>query len=151
YARDNGGDENFNVYAVSLAAKAAANDPAPRARDLTGMKGVRARVYGAAIEEPDVVYVGLNNRDRAWHDLYKVNLMTGELTLVWKNTTQIAEWIFDSAGRLALARRVAQNGDQEYFRLSGESMASVYKCTVFETCSVVRAARDGLHLYIATN
>ncbi len=28
--------------------------------------------------EPDAIYVGINDRDKAWHDLYKVKISTGE-------------------------------------------------------------------------
>ncbi|HEY2169100.1 MAG TPA: S9 family peptidase, partial [Candidatus Angelobacter sp.] len=38
FVKDNGGDENFNVYAVDPAAKAAAGADAPASRDLTGLK-----------------------------------------------------------------------------------------------------------------
>jgi hypothetical protein len=32
------------------------------------------------------MYIGLNDRDKAWHDLYRLKLSTGEKTLVRKNT-----------------------------------------------------------------
>ena len=40
YAKDNDGDENFNVYAVDPSAKPAAGADAPPSRDLTGLKGI---------------------------------------------------------------------------------------------------------------
>ena len=27
--------------------------------------------------DPDVVYIGLNDRDKAWHDLYRLKISTG--------------------------------------------------------------------------
>ena len=39
--------------------------------------------------DPDTVYIGLNDRDKAWHDLYKLKLSTGEKILVRKNTERI--------------------------------------------------------------
>ena len=44
YAKDNDGDENFNVYAVDPSAKPAAGAEAPASRDLTGLKGVRVMI-----------------------------------------------------------------------------------------------------------
>lgn len=52
----------------------------PAARNLTDAKGVRAFIYAVPETEPDAIYVGLNDRDKAWHDLYKVKLSTGERT-----------------------------------------------------------------------
>src|ERR1041385_4451660 len=45
YAKDNDGDENFNVYAVDPSAKPATGADAPPSRDLTGLKGVRVQIY----------------------------------------------------------------------------------------------------------
>ena len=45
YSQDQGGDENFNVYAVDPKAAPAAGQPVPAARNLTDAKGVRALIY----------------------------------------------------------------------------------------------------------
>ena len=67
--------------------------------------------------DPDVIYVGLNDRDAAWHDVYQVQISTGERTLVRQNTERIAGWNFDLAGNLRLAERVTDNGDTEVLRI----------------------------------
>ena len=43
---------------------------------------MRAVIYAVPKSEPDAIYVGLNDRDKAWHDLYKVEISTGERTLL---------------------------------------------------------------------
>ena len=77
YVKDFEGDENFNVYAVNPAASPAKDEEAPPSRDLTGLKGVQVQLYSVPKNDPDVLYIGLNDRDKAWHDLYKLNLSTG--------------------------------------------------------------------------
>ena len=101
YVKDNAGDENFNVYAVDPSAKPAAGADAPASRDLTGLKGVRVQLYDLPKADPDIVYIGLNDRDKAWHDLYKLKISTGEKTLVRKNTDRITGWNFDLKGQFA--------------------------------------------------
>src|SRR5258708_15525532 len=91
YVKDNDGDENFNLYAVDPAAAPAAGAAAPASRDLTGLKGVRVQQYSAPKSDPDTLYIGINDRDKAWHDLYKLKISTGEKTLMRKNTEKIAE------------------------------------------------------------
>ena len=108
YVKDNAGDENFNVYAVDPAAAPAAGADAPPSRDLTNLKGVRVMLFSAPKSDPDVLYIGLNDRDKSWHDLYKLKISTGERTLIRKNTDRIAAWIFDLQGNLRLAQRVRQ-------------------------------------------
>src|SRR6185369_7545413 len=89
FVQDKAGDENYNVYAVNPADAPAAGQDVPTARNLTDVKGVRATIYAVPRTEPDAIYVGLNDRDAAWHDLYKVKISTGERTLIRKNTERI--------------------------------------------------------------
>lgn len=151
YVKDNAGDENFNVYAVDPSAAAAPGAEAPPARDLTNLKGVRVALYSAPKTEPDIVYIGLNDRDKSWHDLYKLRISTGERTLIRQNTKRIAGWIFDLKGNLRLAQRVQDNGDQEILRVDPGGFTSIYTCSVFENCGVVRFHKDGQRAYIETN
>ncbi|HKV93054.1 MAG TPA: alpha/beta fold hydrolase [Candidatus Angelobacter sp.] len=151
YVKDHDGDENFNIYAVDPAAKPAAGEEAPASRDLTGLKGVRVAVYDRPKNQPDVVYIGLNDRDKAWHDLYKLKISTGEKTLVRKNTERITGWDFDLAGNLRLATRSAENGDNEILRVDPDKFTKIYSCSVFEICTPVRFQKDGKLVYFETN
>jgi dipeptidyl aminopeptidase/acylaminoacyl peptidase len=151
YVKDNDGDENFNVYAVDPAAKPAAGADAPPSRDLTGLKGVRVLLYDVPKSDPDIVYIGLNDRDKAWHDLYKLRISTGEKTLMRKNTDRAVGWSFDLKGQLRLAIRNADNGDTEILRVDADKMTKVYSCTVFETCNPLHFHTDGARVYMETN
>ena len=151
YVKDNAGDENFNVYAVDPAAKPAAGADAPASRDLTGLKGVRVVLYDVPKADPDIVYIGLNDRDKAWHDLYKLKISTGEKTLVRKNTDRITGWNFDLKANLRLASRSAENGDTEILRVDPDKFTKIYSCNVFESCGAIRFHKDGKHVYFETN
>jgi dipeptidyl aminopeptidase/acylaminoacyl peptidase len=151
YVKDHDGDENFNVYAVDPAAKPAAGAEAPASRDLTGLKGVRVQIYDIPKSDPDVAYIGLNDRDKAWHDLYKLKISTGEKTLIRKNTERITGWNFDLKGNLRLASRSAENGDTEILRVDPDKFTKIYFCNVFESCGAVRFHKDGKHVYFETN
>jgi dipeptidyl aminopeptidase/acylaminoacyl peptidase len=123
FVKDNGGDENFNAYAVDPNAPPAPGSEAPPARDLTGVKGAVVRLYSVPKNDLDVMYIGLNDRDKAWHNLYKLKLSTGQRMLVRRNTEKIAAWIFDESGQLRLAARTADNGDQELLRVDAAGRA----------------------------
>ena len=151
YVKDNAGDENFNVYAVDPSAAAAEGSDAPPSRDLTNLKGVRVMLFSAPKTDPDVIYIGLNDRDPAWHDLYKLRISTGERTLIRQNTDRIAAWIFDLKGNLRLAQRVQDSGDQEILRVDATSFTPIYTCNVFETCDPVQFHKDAQRVYIQTN
>ena len=151
YVKDHDGDENYNVYAVDPAAKPAAGADAPPSRDLTGLKGVRVMLYEVPKSDPDLVYIGLNDRDKAWHDLYKLRISTGEKTLLRRNTDRIVGWSFDLKGQLRLAERNADNGDTEILRVDADKLTKIYSCSVFETCGTLHFLPDGSRVYIETN
>jgi len=151
FVQDKAGDENYNVYAVNPTDAPAAGQDVPAARNLTDVKGIRAVIYSVPRSEPDAIYVGLNDRDAAWHDLYKVKISTGERTLVRKNTERITAYYFDLKDQLRLATRSAENGDTEVLRVDADKFTKVYSCSVFESCGPVRFNKDGERVYFVTN
>jgi dipeptidyl aminopeptidase/acylaminoacyl peptidase len=151
YAKDNDGDENFNVYAVDPSAKPAAGADAPPSRDLTSLKSARVQIYEVPKSNPDVVYIGLNDRDKAWHDLYRLKISTGTKELVRKNTERITGWVFDLRGQLRMATRSAENGDTEVLRVDADAFTKVYSCSVFESCNPLQFQPGDQRLYMETN
>ncbi len=151
FVQDKAGDENYNVYAVNPAEAPAAGQDVPAARNLSEVKGIRAVIYAVPRSEPDAMYVGLNDRDAAWHDLYKVKISTGERTLIRKNTERITAYYFDLKDQLRLATRSAENGDTEVLRVDANKFTKVYSCNVFEACGPIRYHKDGERVYFQTN
>ena len=151
FVQDKAGDENYLVYAVNPAENPAAGEDVPAARNLTDAKGVRAQIFAVPRSDPDALYIGLNDRDPAWHDLYKVKISTGERTLVRKNTERITSWVFDLKDHLRLATRSADNGDTEVLRVDDAGFTKVYSCNVFESCGPVQYHKDGQRVYFETN
>lgn len=151
FVQDQGGDENYNVYAVNPAAAPAAGREVPAARNLTDLQGVRAFIYAIPKSDPDAIFVGLNNRDNAWHDVFKVKISTGERALIRQNDDRIAGWLFDQKDQLRLATRTADNGDTEILRVDAKGFTQVYNCNVFESCGPVRYHKDNKRVYMVTN
>lgn len=151
FAKDNDGDENFNVFAVDPTAPNAPNSEAPAIRDLTGLKGVQVQLYSLPKNDPDTAFIGLNDRDKAWHDLYKLKLSTGEKTLIRKNTDKIANWTFDLQGQLRLAFRTDDAGNQEILRVDTDKFTPIHTCGVFEGCAILRFHKDGKRAYLESN
>lgn len=151
FVQDKAGDENYLVYAVNPADAPPAGQDVPAARNLTDVKGVRAEIVAVPRSEPDAIYVGLNDRDKAWHDLYKVKISTGERKLVRQNTERIVGWTFDRKDQLRLASRVTDKGDTEILRVDDKGFTKVYSCNVFEACGPIQYHKDGQRVYFITN
>lgn len=152
FVKDNDGDENFNVYAVNPMEKPADGAEVPKARNLTEAKNVRAFIYSVPKLETDAIYVGLNDRDPAWHDLYKIKISTGEKTLVRRNTERLTGWFFDNSDKIRLATRTDEKGVTEILRVEADGkFTKIYECGIFESCSPIRFDKMNKQFYMETN
>ena len=151
YSQDKAGDENFNIYAVDPAAALPAGQAVPPARDLTGLKGVRVIIYNVPLTDPTALYIGLNDRDKAWHDLYKLDLKTGQKTLVRQNNDRLTGWVFDWNDQPRLAARANPDGSTEWLRVAGDQLTPCYKTSIDEQSRVMGFAKDNQRVYLSTN
>jgi dipeptidyl aminopeptidase/acylaminoacyl peptidase len=95
YIQDTGGDENWRLYDVDLETPAAAGgQTSPAKRDLTPFDGIQARVIAARKSHRDEVLVGLNRDNPQLHDVYRLDLKTGDLTKLIENPGY-AGWLAD--------------------------------------------------------
>lgn len=153
YSQDKGGDENFNIYAVDPLEAPAAGSDIPVNRDLTNLKGVRVFIYAIPYTDPDAIYIGLNDRDKAWHDLYKMKISTGERTLIRQNsaTDRITGWVFDWNDQLRLANRANSDGSNDILRVDDKELVKIYTSTVFEEAYPLAFDKENKRVYMQTN
>src|SRR5712691_5947032 len=87
YLQDVGGDENWRLYDVDLATM--------RHRDLTPFDGVQTQIVAMERDFPTEVLIGLNKDNPQLHDVYRLNLDSGELTKEVDNPGFLG-WVADS-------------------------------------------------------
>ncbi len=152
YVQDKGGNENFHVYAVDPTAEAEADTGVPPARDLTPYENVRAMIYALPESTPGQLIVGLNDRDPAVHDPYRVDIATGERELIITNESNVAAWVADHSGTVRLAVRQNDQGGTEILPVAdGELGEPLYSCSFEETCVPVRFHKSGSKVYVQSN
>lgn len=95
YAKDFEGDENFHVVAVDTHSGAVS--------DLTPYPDTRAGIADDLYDDPDHILVAHNHRNPQAFDVHRVNVRTGEETLVAENPGNIVAWHTDHHGRLRAA------------------------------------------------
>jgi dipeptidyl aminopeptidase/acylaminoacyl peptidase len=88
YTQDAGGDENWRLYDVDLAS------PGLDRRDLTPFEGIHAMLLGASKRKPGEVLVGMNKDNPQLHDVYRLDLPSGELVKEIANPGY-AGWLAD--------------------------------------------------------
>ncbi len=74
YIQDQGGDENWRIYRANLDGSSSI--------DLTPFDGIQARIQQLSPDYPGECLVALNRRSAQYHDLYRLDIRTGELALV---------------------------------------------------------------------
>ncbi|MFO7999146.1 MAG: S9 family peptidase, partial [Bacteroidales bacterium] len=150
FVMDQGGDENFNIYALDPTR--AAEGVIPEARNLTNLEEVRAQIFHISRKDPDLMFVGLNDRDKAWHDLYSLRISTGELNKLRENTNRYLGWVFDYDDQLRLAARQREDGDNELWRVDADGDETlIYEWGLTETASPYGFHKDNRQIYLVTN
>ena len=82
--------------------------------------------------KPDILYIGLNDRDAQMARFVRAHISSGEKKLLRKNTEKIAGWQFDDDGTLRLAERTNAGGDTEILRVDANGFKQIYGCSVLE-------------------
>lgn len=148
YAQDKGGDENFRIYAVDPGTP---GNPVLPARDLTPLPNVRAMIYAVPKKTPNEIIIGLNERRSDLHDVFRLNLKTGERTLVRTNDDNVVGWSLDHAANLRLGLRMTPNGGTEILRVDADALVPIYEVSADESCAPLQFTPDGTNFYLITN
>jgi dipeptidyl aminopeptidase/acylaminoacyl peptidase len=107
YIQDVGGSENWRLYATNLETR--------ETRDLTPFENVQARVIEHDKHFPNDLILGINKENPQLHDVYHLDLATGNLTLVEKNPGNVAEWLIDAQLKVRGAVAALPDGGNELY------------------------------------
>ena len=141
YIQDKGGDENWRVYSADV--------NTGEVGDLTPFDGVAAQIVGLSHRRPDELLVALNNRDPQWHDIYRVNLTTGERTLLLQHDRFIGVEVDDDL-TIRAAIQMTPSGGLDIFRADGDdwTLWQAFPAEDMLTASTVGFDKTGHVLYL---
>ncbi|MCD6119562.1 S9 family peptidase [bacterium] len=124
YRQDRDGDENFRFYAINVETgdeKLITPEHSEAGHPIMA-RGVGMILNMNAIpERPDEMLVALNMRDPAIHDLYLLNVRTGEMELIQESATDIASWLIDHTLSVRGYMRNDADGGSTLFMRSGST------------------------------
>ncbi|MDG1689322.1 MAG: S9 family peptidase [Flavobacteriales bacterium] len=104
FLKDEAGDENFHLFGVNIDG----SNPI----GFTDFKGVRAQIIDDLPDQKDFVVIGLNKRNKQVFDPYRLNLKTGEISMLAENPGNIQGWMFDHDGKLRIATAIVDGVNQ---------------------------------------
>ena len=115
YVQDKGGDENFLLYGVNV--------ETGEETTLTPFEDTRVQIIGASTTIKDAILVSLNNRDPRFHDVYRLDLSSGELTKLIENEGY-AGFMADDNLDVRVALRPNQTGGMDVFKVEDNVIAA---------------------------
>ncbi len=140
YFQDKDGDENRRVYAMSP------HGGEPRL--LTPGEGVQARFVQLHPNHPNTALLALNDRNPALHDVYQVDLRTGERRLVLTNDFAAVGFLADEDLQVRVAQRMTDDGGGELLRRTDDGWQVFYRWGLEDIfVSPVELRGDTLYLF----
>ena len=104
FLKDEGGNENFHLFGVNIDG----SNPI----SFTDFDGVRAQIIDDLPDQKDFVVIGLNKRNKQVFDPYRLNLKTGEISMLAENPGNIQGLMFDHDGKLRIATAIVDGVNQ---------------------------------------
>lgn len=145
YMKDSAGDENYQLYGVH---RDGSDD-----RAYTAFDGVRTSLIDDLEEQQGVVMIGMNKRNPEVFDPYRLNIETGELTLLAENPGNIQGWMTDHDGRLRVATAIVDGVNTQilYRDTEDEPFKPVLTTNFRDVVSFMEFTPDNKEVYAATN
>ena len=86
------------------------------------------------------------------HDVYRLDIDTGERELLIENDVNVGAWVTDLAGEVRLAMRERPDGGTDIIVVEDGALGRVlYDCDWEETCAANRFHKDGKRVYVSSN
>lgn len=151
YVKDKDGDENINVFAVAPTATTT-QAKVPESKNLTPQNEVNAKIFMVSKKNPDLLMIGLNDRDKAWHDLYSIKISSGELKKIYENNDRITSYDFDWDEKLRLLYRTDENGSTTILRKDeNNKLTPIYETLVTEKAYAAGWNENNSQFYLISN
>ena len=144
YVQDTGGDENFRLFAVNI-------DGTNQA-DLTPFDSVRVQIIDELENNHQEMLIGLNKRDQRLHDVYRLNVISGDMELIAENPGNISGWQTDHDGKLRLAFTADGVNTSILYRQTEQDTFHIILTTDFrEEVNPMFFTFDNKNLYVSSN
>jgi dipeptidyl aminopeptidase/acylaminoacyl peptidase len=102
FVQDKNGDQNWHLFAVDL--------EKGKTTDLTPFSGVSVWFFADSAEMPNEILIAMNKENKVVQDVYKLNIVNGNIELVQKNPGNVTSWVANSRLEILGAVTILPNG-----------------------------------------
>jgi dipeptidyl aminopeptidase/acylaminoacyl peptidase len=145
YLKDNGGDENYKLYGVDI--------DGGNLVCFTDFENVRAGIIDRLDDIPNEIIISMNKRNPQVFDPYRLNIETGEMTILYENPGNISGWLTDHEGKLRVALAVTDmvNTSVLYRESEKDAFKPILTTNFKESMTPLFFTFDNKKLYAASN
>ncbi len=145
FLKDTGGDENFKLFGVNI--------DGSDLKCFTDFPKVRTEIFDDLYDFPDELIIGMNKRNPEVFDPYRLNIVTGEMTMLAENPGNIQGWILDHAGKLRAATAIVDGVNTQilYREKESDPFKPVLTTNFKESCSPLLFTFDNKNIYASSN
>jgi dipeptidyl aminopeptidase/acylaminoacyl peptidase len=145
FLKDTGGDENFKLYGVNI--------DGTNLQCFTDFPKVRTEIFDDLYDFPDELIIGLNKRNPEVFDPYRLNIVTGKMTMLAENPGNIQGWILDHEGKLRAATAIVDGVNTQLLYRDKESdkFRPVLTTNFKESLSPLMFTFDNKNVYATSN
>ena len=144
YVQDKGGDENFHLFIVDINGE--------NLKELTPFDKVRVLIIDDLEDDEEFMLIGMNKRNPQVFDVYRINIVSGEMEMIAENPGNILGWMTDNEGKLRIA--IASDGVNNsilYREKESDPFKIVLTTDFRETLDPLFFTFDNQNIYASSN
>ena len=140
FRQDNKGDENYRLYRINIHNK--------EIKCLTDYKNVQTSIVNNPRTKEGNIVIQMNLRDSTIFDPYRLNIITGEMEMLYKNPGNLSGWVADNSCVIRFAesdKLLYRKDDKSEFReiVQINSAADIFSFEGF--------TKGNKHIYVYSN
>ncbi|QOW60057.1 alpha/beta hydrolase family protein [Treponema pedis] len=144
FLQDSGGDENYKLFVVN---KDGTNEKA-----LTPFDNVTVEIVDDLEDRENEMLIAMNKRNPQIFDVYRIDIATGDLTMIAENPGNISGWMTDHEGKLRVATTTdGVNTGLLYRKTEAEQFVKIMETGFKDNFNPLLMTFDNKELYVASN
>lgn len=143
YLQDTDGDENWQIFVTDL--------DSGKTRNCTKIDNITAQIIHTSPEQPEEILISINDRTPQFHDVYRLNIRTGERVCIYQNEAYVG-FVADDELKLRFGLKMHPEGGTVVDQLKGEGEGAFFTRIPFDdymTTGPLKLNKQGTKLFMA--